>query len=122
MISPITTNARLVEEYFKRLTEDAESTLQLFTDDAVVYEPFSNEDGIKGKEQITYFLKIARMANKGLVKKFDIIHHGNAGIEALVQFTNGGTVNGKFQFKTADVQTRTGIEKKIQELKIQFLS
>lgn len=122
MTSIITTDTRLVQEYFKRLTEDAKSTLHLFVDDATVYEPFSTEDGLKGKEQISYFLSVALMANKGLAKKISILSRGKNKIEAIVQLTKGDTVDGRFQFKTTDVRTANGTEKKIKELRIRFVN
>ncbi len=122
MTSIITTDTQLVHEYFKRLTEDTKSTLHLFADDATVYEPFSTEDGLKGKEQIGYFLSVALMANKGLGKKISILSQGKNKIEAIVRFTKGDAVDGRFQFKTADVPTANGIEKKIKELRIQFVN
>ncbi len=122
MTSVITTDAQLVQEYFKRLTEDTTSTLYLFADDATVYEPFSTEHGLKGKEQIAYFLSVARMANKGLAKKISILSRGKNRIEAVVQFTRGDTVDGRFHFKTTDVRTANGTEKKIKELRIQFVN
>ncbi|WP_148701896.1 hypothetical protein [Candidatus Nitrososphaera evergladensis] len=48
----------MVEEYFKRIALDAEGSLQLFADGAVVYQPFIAEEGglgLRGKEQIRYF-------------------------------------------------------------------
>ena len=41
--------------------------LSLFTDDAIIYEPFSNiSGGLQGKCTIKPFLEIAMMANNGL--------------------------------------------------------
>jgi L-aminopeptidase/D-esterase-like protein len=120
MTSMITTDAQLVREYFRRIAENAESALQLFTDDAIVYEPFSIESCLMGKSQIVHFLRIAQMANSGLGKKIGMTSDGKSGVEVLVEFTREGTVSGRFLFKTQEVQTNAGVEKKIKELKIQF--
>jgi hypothetical protein len=118
--SPVTTDLQLAKEYFDRIPVNSDAALQLFTDDAVIYEPFSVEDGLRGKEAIEHFLKVASIANQGLQKKISFTAHSKNSIEVLVQFTRGGTIKGKFQFRTEDVQTQTGFEKKIKELRIQF--
>lgn len=112
-----------MKEYFRRIPESPEDTLALFTDDAIVYEPFSTEkNGLRGIGKIEYFLRVARMANLGLRKKISIIAESKNRIVALVQFSRGGKVKGKFQFRTEDMQTtKIGTEKKIKELKIEFL-
>ena len=119
-----TADERLVEEYFKHISESPSKTLELFTDDAIVYEPFSGDKALHGKDEIAYFLKVARMANQGFQKEISFTDSNNTigGIEAIVRFTKGASVVGKFQFKTADVQIGKGIiERKIRELRIQFL-
>lgn len=119
-----TADERLVEEYFKRISESPSETLELFTDDAIVYEPFSGDKALHGREEIAYFLKVARMANQGFQKEISFTDSNNTmvGIEAIVRFTKGNSVVGKFQFKMADVQNGKGrIARKIRELRIQFL-
>jgi hypothetical protein len=118
--SPVTTDLQLAKEYFNRVPVNSDATLQLFADDAVIYEPFSVEDGLRGKEEIEHFLKVAGMANQGLQKKISFVARGKNRLEVLVQFTRGGTIKGRFQFRTEDVQTQTGFEKKIKELRIRF--
>lgn len=117
----ILTEKQLVKEYFRRIPESPEATLALFMDDAIIYEPFSTENSLVGKAEIGHFLRVARMANRGLQKKISTKVRGKNRIEARVQFTRGGTVKGKFQFKTKDIQTQNGINKKIKELKIEFM-
>ena len=120
----IQTNQQLVHEYFRRISESPTSTLELFTHDAIVYEPFSADKGLHGKEEIAYFLKVARMANQGFQKEIRIsAASGNKNeIKAVVQFTKGDSITGKFQFKTADTQVKKGkTEKRIRELRIEFL-
>jgi hypothetical protein len=119
--SRIQTDKQLVREYFRRIAESSRSTLALFTDDAVLYEPFSNENGLRGRGAIEHFLKVARMANQGLQRKISFVSHRKNVVEVIVEFTRGGTVKGKFEFRTEGQQTAMGIEKKIKELKIQFV-
>jgi ketosteroid isomerase-like protein len=64
----------IVFEYFRRITDkDIPGLLELFTDDAVVYEPFSKPDdiqgktaGLRGKHAIEPFLGVVVMANDGV--------------------------------------------------------
>ena len=116
---------RLVEQYFKRISESPSKTLELFTDDAAVYEPFSGNEALHGKDEIAYFLKVARMANQGFQKEitFADLNGNSEEIEAIVRFTKGSSLVGKFQFKTEDVVQNGGgrRQKKIKELRIQFL-
>lgn len=119
--SHIQTDRQLVREYFRRIAENSKSTLALFADDAVLYEPFSTEMELHGKGAIEDFLQVARMANRGLQKKISFIAHRKNIVEVIVDFTRGGTVRGRFQFKTEGQQTGLGIEKRIKELKIQFV-
>ncbi len=48
---PATTNEEIVYEYFRRIKKkDIDGVLDLFANDAIIYEPFSNiEGGLKGK-------------------------------------------------------------------------
>ena len=120
-----TADERLVEEYFKRISESPSKTLELFTDDAIIYEPFSGDKALRGKDEIAYFLKVARMANQDLEKEitFADLDKNPEEIEAIVRFTKGSSVIGKFQFKTEDVLMRNSKgrrQKKIKELRIQF--
>ena len=117
----IQTDKQLVKEYFKRITENPKSTSALFADDAVLYEPFSRENALRGKGAIEDFLYVARMANRGLKKKIHIIAQRKNIVEVIVEFTRGGTIKGRFQFRTEGQETSTGIEKRIKELKIQFV-
>jgi hypothetical protein len=117
----ILTDNQLVKEYFRQIQNSAEATLSLFKDDAIIYEPFSLENGLRGKEEIGYFLKVARMANVGLQRKISILSRSKNRIEVLVRFTRGSTVQSRCEFRTEDIRTKIGMEKKIKELRIQFL-
>lgn len=119
----INTNEQLVHEYFNRISENPASTLELFTNDAVVYEPFSGDKALHGRDEIAYFLKVARIANQGFQKEIRITASNKDSVEAVVQFTKGESIIGKFQFRTGDSQSRKATrEKKIKELRIQFLT
>jgi hypothetical protein len=47
-------------------SKDLEGMLELFDHDAIVYEPFSKEEGLYGISAIEPFLKVAMMANSEL--------------------------------------------------------
>lgn len=120
----IATNRDLVREYFNLVSSrDLGRLLGLFADDAVVYEPFSSEEGLNGKGEIEPFLKVVLMANAGLEREI-IFPDNEEGNEMTVQvrFQRGGVIRGIFAFGTASVQTGSGQEKRIKTLKIQFLS
>lgn len=118
----ITTERELVKEYLRAVPDSTSEALDLFTDDAVLYEPFSNSKGLRGKGDIGNFLKVARMANQGLEKEITFQSQGKNKIEAIVQFTRGGSVKGKFQFIMEDVDNGSNFEKKIKELRLEFLT
>ncbi|MEO9294583.1 MAG: nuclear transport factor 2 family protein [Nitrososphaera sp.] len=118
------TNRDLVREYFNLISSrDLDRLLGLFTDDAVVYEPFSSEEGLHGRGEIEPFLKVVLMANAGLEREI-IFPPDKEGDEITVQvrFQKGGVVRGSFTFATVDAQTEQGTEKRIKMLKIQFSS
>ena len=120
----IATNRDLVREYFNLVSSrDLSRLLGLFADDAVVYEPFSSEEGLHGKGEIEPFLKVVLMANAGLEREimFPDNEEGNE-MTVQVRFQRGEVVRGSFAFGTASVQTDHGPEKRIKTLKIQFLS
>lgn len=57
----------VVREYFRRIRSgDVQGTLSLFSDNAVVHEPFSKSMYLSGKSEIEPFLNSAVMANQGL--------------------------------------------------------
>ncbi len=67
--------------YFTLISmKDVDSLLELFDDEAVIHEPFSNvEDGLQGKTAIENFLKVAFMANAGLQIERNRIRKDNRG-------------------------------------------
>jgi ketosteroid isomerase-like protein len=112
-------NEKLVRKYFELVPTDYQAAAELFSDDAVLFEPFSKENGLKGKDDIRQFLKVASMANSGLERDL-IVRQQDGHIEALVHFTKGSTVRGRFVFKFQELATMNGMEKKIKELRIRF--
>lgn len=112
-----------VSEYFKRMAQkDVDGLLNLFTDDAVIYEPFSKSDGLKGRSQIEPFLRVATMANEALQHSIVIEKKQNKGsvITALVTFERGDKVKGRFTFEFSSVDSESN-KRKIKALHIQFI-
>lgn len=112
-------NEKLVRKYFELVPTDYLAAFELFCEDAVLFEPFSKENGLKGKDDIRQFLKVASMANSGLQRDLTV-RQQDGHVEALVNFTKGSTVRGKFVFKIKELATGKGTEKKIKELRIRF--
>ena len=136
----------IVFEYFRRIrNKDVPALLDLFVDDAVVYEPFSKSDGIqskttglRGKYAIESFLRVAIMANEGLKgtikidksdEKIDSKSQSNQ-ITALVTFERGDRITARFTFELIspvinnndDIMNINQKVKKIKSLHIQFIN
>lgn len=61
------TNKSLALDYFRRVKSgDLQGLLNLFSDDPVIYEPFSKLKYVTGKSAIQSFLRTVVMANTGL--------------------------------------------------------
>lgn len=114
----------LVQEYFARITKhNLEGLLDLFADEAVVYEPFSNKrGGLRGRSEIEPFLKVALMANAGMDRKITFADEDGDRVTALVTFSRGDQIRGHFTFASQDVPPDRGVQKKIKSLKIEFLN
>lgn len=119
----ITTNKELVLEYFERISKrDLDGLLDLFAEDATLYEPFSSETGLHGISEIESFIRVALMANAGLQREITFpMSKKEDEIVANITFKRGDTLKGKFTFKTVDVPVKAGTAKKIKTLKIEFL-
>ena len=101
----------IVFEYFKLIkNKDIEQLMDLFADDAIIYEPFSKlVEGLKGKSAIESFLRVAIMANDTLQhniiiekenQKNDMKKSYNGkSITALVTFEREDTVKARFVFE-----------------------
>lgn len=135
-------NKQMVYDYF-RLTDkkDLEGFLRLFSEDAIVFELFSKEEGgLKGKAAIQDFLQITIMASAGAERVIEFIDEYYEGaktedietneITALVTFQGDGTIKGKFHFKfVIEIEvlednrgfSMTTPSKRIQELRIQII-
>jgi hypothetical protein len=131
-------NTSIVYKYFKLIKDkNINRLLNLFTDDAIIHEPFSKIDGgLKGKSAIKHFLDIAMMANDGMQHEIEFekprisnrknnIHNNNDEnqVIALVTFERGGRVQAQFTFELAtesDYNVNYN-RKKIQTLHIEFI-
>lgn len=120
----ISANRALVQEYFACITRrNLEGLLDLFTEEAVVYEPFSNQrGGLRGRSEIEPFLRVALMANAGLDKKITFPEEADDKVTALVTFRRGDEIRGRFTFALQQVPTPHGVQKRIRSLKIEFLN
>jgi ketosteroid isomerase-like protein len=141
----------IVFEYFRRIRDkDVSGLLDLFTDDAVIYEPFSKSEdiqgkttGLHGKQGIESFLGVVVMANEGLegditidkiYEKMDDSNSKSTEISAIVTFERGNRITARFTFELIslvidNVNNSKNIknnintnrnEKKIKSLHIQF--
>lgn len=120
-------NEDIVFEYFRLIKKkDIERLINLFSPNAIIYEPFSKlRGGLKGKQAIESFLKIVIMANDSLKHHItienssDVKNRSNIGnndndnrnnnknnsisshdkvIIALVIFEKGDSVKARFTF------------------------
>jgi SnoaL-like domain len=135
-----TVNKSIVYEYFRLIkNKDIDGILNLFNENAVIYEPFSNiEGGLQGKSAIRPFFDVVLMANDGLQYKIEFVkaqdgsnnenkEDSNNQVTALVTFERGGTVQGQFTFKLRSEEEEPyhyrgeDRAKKIQTLHIEFI-
>jgi ketosteroid isomerase-like protein len=120
----ILSNEQMVNEYFRLISKnDVWGLLKLFSDDAVVYEPFSKvQRGLHAKTAIENFLKVSIMASEGLKKTISFQDRNEDSITAQVVFERGGQLTGKFAFHFVieSIPANFG-HKKIKSLKIRFI-
>ncbi len=134
-----TVNESIVYEYFRQIkNKDINGMLNLFSDDAIIYEPFSNiEGGLQGKSAIKPFFDVVLMANDGLQHKIEFVKgqdgsnnenkEDNNQVTALVTFEKGGKVQGQFTFELRSEEEEQysyrddDRAKKIQTLHIEFI-
>ena len=117
-------NGIVVKEYFNRIkSRDIEGLLELFSDDAVIHEPFSRARRLFGKTEIKPFLKSVIMANEGLQYDINIerqkYNHANNFV-ALVIFRKGHAINSRFTFSFENTD-KSNINGKIKSLLIEFI-
>ena len=117
-------NEIIVKEYFSRIkSRDIEGILELFSDDAVIHEPFSRARRLFGKTEIKPFLKSVIMANEGLQYEINIERQKNNhtnNFVALVIFRKGHEINSRFTF-SFDNSGKSNIYGKIKSLLIEFI-
>jgi hypothetical protein len=123
--------ADTIYEYFRLIkNKDINKLLDLFTDDAIIYEPFSNvHGGLRGRSAIRPFLEIAFMANDGLQHKIEIEQkkqqqqQSNTDKEdqvtAVVTFQRGEIIQARFTFQLE--KTIKHSINKIRSLHIEFI-
>ncbi|MFY9797035.1 MAG: nuclear transport factor 2 family protein [Candidatus Nitrosopolaris sp.] len=132
-VKPLT-DEDIVHGYFRLIkTKDMYGLLDLFTDDAIIHEPFSkSEDGkgrLQGKNAIEYFLRVAMMASAGLREEVEIekskLRRDNDinQVIAYVTFERGGKLQAKFTFELSSEENYNSLQKqkKIKSLDIQFV-
>ena len=119
------TNQQIVNKYFQAISRrDVYDLLELFDEDAVIYEPFSNiKQGLQGKSAIENFLRVAIMANTGLRRTIKFVDETEDKITAIVTFERGDSVTGKFSFTfiTSKDEKSLTLNKRIKVLKIEFI-
>ena len=117
-------NEIIVKEYFSRIkSRDIEGLLELFSDDAVIHEPFSRARRLFGKTEIKPFLKSVIMANEGLQYEINIERQKNNhtnNFVVLVIFRKGHEINSRFTF-SFDNSGKSNIYGKIKSLLIEFI-
>ena len=117
-------NEIIVKEYFSRIkSRDIEGILELFSDDAVIHEPFSRARRLFGKTEIKPFLKSVIMANEGLQYEINIERQKNNHMNnfvALVIFRKGHEINSRFTF-SFDNSDKSTVYGKIKSLLIEFI-
>lgn len=118
-------NESLVLDYFQRVKSgDLSGLLNLFSDDAIINEPFSKSKYVTGKSDIESFLKTVIIANRGMqheikIGKREMKARANENrVVVLVKFHKVGSINGRFTFEFAHPDgLNTG---KIKALIIEF--
>jgi hypothetical protein len=131
-VKPLT-DEDIVHEYFRLIkAQDMYGLLDLFTDDVVIYEPFSKSEdgrgGLQGKSRIEPFLNVAMMANAGLREEIEIEKprlrrdNGINKVTAYVTFERGEKVKARFTFELSSEENyNSQKQKKIQSLHLQFV-
>jgi hypothetical protein len=130
-------NESIVYEYFRLIkNKRINAVLDLFADDAIIYEPFSNiNGGLKGKGSIKSFLEVVMTASDGLRHEIEFVNvHSTTNMKdndkeenqaiVLVTFERGEKVQARYTFELTSVQEHDDYRdrgKKIQILHIEFI-
>ncbi len=94
----------IIFKYFRLISDrDLEGLLDLFDDDATIYEPFSTSQVLHGRSSIEPFLKVALMANSNMRRKIKISKEAEPGqpddqLTAHVTFEKGDKTKARFTF------------------------
>lgn len=115
----------LIQEYFKGIkSRDLYGLLNLFSEDAVIHEPFSKSKHISGKSEIESFFRTVIMANEGVqqevkIEKERYERHKNS-VTALVIFRKENAVKARFTFGFED-PNEPELKSRIKTLNIEFI-
>lgn len=114
----------VVREYFKRIKSgDVQGTLNLFSDNAVVHEPFSKSKYLSGKLEIEPFLSSVVMANQGLEYSLKIEKDNqgdNTAVIADVIFRKQGSIRCRITFQLENTRGDKSVST-IKLMDIQFI-
>jgi ketosteroid isomerase-like protein len=108
-VKPLT-DEDIVHKYFRLIkTKDMYGLLDLFTDDAIIYEPFSKSEdgngGLLGKSAIDPFLNVTMTVSDGLKEDHEVEKsklrrdNGIDQVIAYVTFGRGEKVKARFTFE-----------------------
>ena len=114
----------VVREYFGRIRSgDVEGILNLFSDDAVIHEPFSKSKHLSGKSEIEPFLNSVIMANQGLDYGLKIEkekQEDNTALIANVIFQKEGSIRCRITFELENTKADKSV-RRIRLMDIEFI-
>ena len=114
----------VVREYFRRIRSgDVEGILNLFSDDAVIHEPFSKSKHLSGKSEIEPFLNSVIMANQGLDYGLKIEkekQEDNTALIANVIFRKEGSIRCRITFELENTKADKSV-RRIRLMNIEFI-
>ena len=122
----VNSNENTVLEYFHRVKSgNLQALLDLFYDDAVIYEPFSKLKCLTGKSDIEAFLRTVLLANVGMQEEISFVRgqgqkaSNDNRVVAMVKFHRGDSITGRFTFEFEAQDSSKG--EKIKTLNIEFI-
>ena len=120
----ISQSHELVLDYFQRVrSSDIIGLMNLFSEDSVIYEPFSKSKCLMGKSEIEPFLRTVVMANKGMQYELEIEKSGKSIGENMVivfvRFNKVGSIASKFRFEFQPQDESNSL--KIKTIHIEFM-
>ncbi len=118
----ININKEIVNEFFNLLSiKDYSNLLSLFSDDAVILEPFSKEGKIAGRECLTEFFKIMGIASDGLYHSFSYETVFPDNISIISEYQRGDKIKARFDFCFRNGNIIEEPSNQITRLKIMFI-